>query len=111
MINFRTIFNPNNTYIGFIIILAISLIIIIIRKDIKESIYQISKTCIISSIITLIFAFITSIIIDVFMINSYKVFIEVITKNILSSIYFYSIVLLIISGIINLTIKYGIKES
>ena len=111
MINFRTIFNPNNTYIGFIIILAISLIIIIIRKDIKESIYQISKTSIISSIITLIFAFITSIIIDVFLINSYKVFIEVITKNILNSIYFYSIVLLIISGIINLTIKYGIKES
>ena len=111
MINFRTIFNPNNTYIGFIIILAISLIIIIIRKDIKESIYQISKTSIISSIITLIFAFITSIIIDLFMINSYKVFIEVITKNILNSIYFYSIVLLIISGIINLTIKYGIKES
>lgn len=111
MINFRTIFNPNNTYIGFIIILAISLIIIIIRKDIKESIYQISKTSIISSIITLIFAFITSIIIDLFMINSYKVFIEIITKNILNSIYFYSIVLLIISGIINLTIKYGIKES
>ena len=111
MINFRTIFNPNNTYIGFIIILAISLIIIIIRKDIKESIYQIIKTSIISSIITLIFAFITSIIIDLFMINSYKVFIEIITKNILNSIYFYSIVLLIISGIINLTIKYGIKES
>ena len=111
MINFRTIFNPNNTYIGFIIILAISLIIIIIGKDIKKSIYQISKTCIISSIITLIFAFITSIIIDLFMINSYKVFIEIITKNILNSIYFYSIVLLIISGIINSTIKYGIKES
>ena len=111
MINFRTIFNPNNTYIGFIIILAISLIIIIIRKDIKESIYQISKTSIISSIITLIFAFITSIIIYLFMINSYKLFIEIITKNILNSIYFYSIVLLIISGIINLTIKYGIKES
>lgn len=111
MINIRDIFNPSNNYIGLILIFLIALLIIIIKKDLKSSIYQISKISFISGTITLIITLLSSLIIDNFILTNYKIFIEIISKNVINSIYLYSMIILVISGVINLTIKFGFKES
>lgn len=102
MINFRNIFNPSYNYIGIVIIIVIALTIIIIQKDTLTSIYQISKTSLIAGIITLIITLILHFIIEVLIVSSYKVFIEVISENVINSLYFYSILITIISGLIYL---------
>ena len=76
MINFRNIFNPSYNYIGLIIIALIALIIIIINKDIKNSIYQICTCFLIAGIILLVINLILNFITGFLIINSYKIFIQ-----------------------------------
>ena len=105
MINYRNIFNSSYSYIGLILIFILALIIIIIEKDTLSSIYRISKYAIISGIIILLLALLSNFIINFLVFNKYKIFIEIITKNLINNLYFYSIIIIIISGIINLMLK------
>ena len=105
MINYRQIFNPQYNYIGIIIILILILIIYFIQKNIFTTIKQISKIFLISSTLILIITLILNLIIDKLLIANYKIFIEIITKNIINNLYFYSITTIIISIFITLIIK------
>lgn len=105
MINYRQIFNPQYNYIGIIIILILILIIYFIQKNIFTTIKQISKIFLISSTLILIITLILNLIIDKLLIANYKIFIEIITKNIINSLYFYSITTIIISIFITLITK------
>jgi len=110
MINYRQIFNPTYNYIGIIFIIIIALAIILIKKNTISSIYQISESCLIAGTITIILTLLLNFVIKFLIVNTYKIFIEVITKNVISSLYLYSIILIIISGIIIFMIKSTIKE-
>lgn len=105
MINYRNLFNPSYNYIGLIIIIIISLLIIIIQKDTIKSIQQISKTCLIASLTILIITILLNLLMNGLIPNSYKVFIEIISKNVIKNLYFYSILLIIISSIMNILTK------
>lgn len=110
MINFRNIFNPSYNYIGIICIIIIALLIIIVQRDTLASIYQISKTSFIAGIVTLIIALISSFLTNLLIPNSYKIFIEIISDNVLNHLYFYSILIIIISSILMLIIKTITKQ-
>lgn len=105
MINYRNIFNPTYNYIGIIIIIILVLIIIGLQKDVFASIKHISKTVLISGLIILIFTLLLNFIMEFLIIGGYKIFIQIITDNIISNLYFYSITLIIISSSINLLIR------
>ena len=105
MINYRQIFNTQYNYIGIIIILILILIIYFIQKNIFTTIKQISKIFLISSTLILIITLILNLIIDKLLIANYKIFIEIITKNIINNLYFYSITTIIISIFITLITK------
>ena len=105
MINYRQIFNPQYNYIGIIIILILILIIYFIQKNIFTTIKQISKIFLISSTLILIITLILNLIIDKLLIANYKIFIEIITKNIINNLYFYSITTIIIIIFITLITK------
>lgn len=105
MINYRQIFNPSYNYIGLIVIVLLVLTIIIIKKDILASIQEITESCLIAGIVILIMNLILNFMIDFFVFNSYKVFIEIITNNVIKNLYFYSITIIIISSIIKLIIN------
>lgn len=105
MINYRQIFNPQYNYIGIIIILILILIIYFIQKNIFTTIKQINKIFQIVSTLMLIITLILNLIIDKLLIANYKIFIEIITKNIINNLYFYSITTIIISIFIMLIIK------
>lgn len=109
MINYRNIFNPSYNYIGLIIIAIIALLIIIIKKDIQASLYQISKSCLIAGIVILVLNLILNFIMEFLIISNYKILIEIITKNIIRNLYFYSIAIIIISSLINIMLKSSIK--
>lgn len=110
MINYRQIFNPDYNYIGIILIAIIALIIILVQKHTISSIYQIVESSLIAGTITLIATFLLNFIMSFLIISNYKIFIEVITKNVISSLYFYSIILIVISGIIIFMLKTIYKE-
>lgn len=105
MINYRTIFNPNYNYIGLIIIIILALLIIIIEKDTLASLQQFSKISLIAGIITLILALALNLLIQILIPSSYKIFIQVITKNVINNLYFYAILIIVISIIFNLIIS------
>lgn len=105
MINYRNIFNTSYNYIGLILIFILALLIIIIERDTVSSVYRISKYALISGIITLVLALLSNFIIEFLVFNSYKVFIEIISTNLIKNLYFYSIIIIIISGIVNLMLK------
>ena len=81
------------------------LIIYYIQKNIFTTIKQISKIFLISSTLILIITLILNLIIDKLLITNYKIFIEIITKNIINNLYFYSITTIIISIFITLITK------
>ena len=114
MINYRNIFNPSYNYIGIILISIIALLIIIVKKDILASIYQISKSAFIAGIITLIITIILNFLIDIVITSNYKIFIQIISENVISNLYFYSILVIIVGGLINLitrSITYAKQQS
>ena len=110
MINYRKIFNPSYNYIGIIIIIIITLTIFMLQKDTLESIYKISKISLTASSITLITGLMLNFVIEFFIVGSYKIFIEIITKNVIGNLYIYSLSLIVISGIVILVIKTIIKS-
>lgn len=105
MINYRNIFNSSYGYIGLILIFILSLLIIIIEKDTVSSVCRISKYTFISGVIILSLTLLSNFIMEFLIFNSYKVFIEIISKNLIKNLYFYSIIIIIISGIINFMLK------
>lgn len=105
MINYREIFNSNYSYIGLIFIIILSLIIVIIERNTVSSVSRISKYFLLAGIIILVITLLLNFIIEFLIISSYKIFIEIITKNLIENLYFYSIIIIIISSAINLIIK------
>ena len=110
MINYRQIFNPEYNYIGLILIAIIALIIILVEKHTISSIYKLAESSLIAGTITLIATLLLNFVMSFIIIGNYKIFIEVITKNVISSLYFYSIILILISSIIIFMIKTTYKE-
>ena len=102
MINYRNIFNPTYSYIGIMVIIAIAILILISEKNILLSIYQISRTSLISGTISLIIGILINFLIQFIITNPYKIFITIITRNLIKNLYFYSAIIIIISGILNL---------
>lgn len=105
MINYRNIFNSTYNYVGIVVIIILALIIVVIKKDVLASVKQISKTVFISGLIILIITLLLNFVMEFLIISSYKIFIQIITDNLISNLYFYSITLMIISSIINLLIR------
>lgn len=105
MINYRNIFNTSYNYIGLILTFILALLIIIIERDTVSSVSRISKYTFTSGIIILVLALLSNFIIEFLVFNSYKVFIEIISTNLIKNLYFYSIIIIIISGIVNLMLK------
>ena len=97
MINYRNIFNPNYSYIGLIIILLLIIMFIVLQKDLLKSISHISEISLISSVTTLVMTLILNLITKFILIGSYKVFIEIITKNLIANLYLYSLIVIVIS--------------
>ena len=91
MINFRTIFNNNYSVLGILIILFVILLILLINQDSRTSLKLIGTPCIISGIIALFIDFILYLIINIIP-HQYKIFIEVISNNIIKNIIYASII-------------------
>ena len=70
------------------------LTIIIIEHDTVSSVCRISKYCSIAGIIILAITLLLNFIMESLIISSYKVFIEIITKNLINNLYFYSIIII-----------------
>lgn len=105
MINFRSIFNPSYNYIGLVFIVIIALLIIIIQKDTLQSLLQITKISLIAGIITLLLTVIINFSLELLVPNTYQIFLRVITKNVISSLYFYTVLIIVLSAIINSIIR------
>lgn len=98
MINFRTIFNPDYTFIGIIAIILIVLLIIWNNHNLQKSLHQIGIICLVSSIFTLIFTILIKFVLNQMIPYQYKLFIQVISENVFG----YSTMLSIIGIIIGL---------
>ena len=82
MINFRNIFNINNSYLLLFITSILFILLALVLKNNKKFIYISSKINLISGFITI--AIILKLIINKFGIN--KIFIEVISNNIFNNL-------------------------
>lgn len=110
MINYRQIFNPNYTCIGLIIIIVIIILLLIINKNSIITINQISKTALIASIITISISLILKLLINTFIPTSYKIIIEIVSKNLITSIFTYSTIIAFISILALISTKILIKN-
>jgi len=81
MINFREIFNPEYSFIFVILILILTVMIFILHKNTKESIHILGKFVLISGVITLLIAIVLELGINTFIPYNYKIFVQVISKN------------------------------
>lgn len=94
MINFREIFNMNNSYIGLIIIGVLILVLFLLDK--KRGIKVIGYSFLVSGIMLLLVYLFGNMIVGSF---SYSFFIEIITDNFFSSVIVFSIVSMVFGGI------------
>ena len=97
--NYRTIFNPNYNFIGIILIALFITILLLLNKNIKYTIYIISKTFISSGILSIIFGFFINFFLNSSLPSLYKIFIQIITKIFISNL-IYSSLFVIVLGII-----------
>ena len=109
MINYRNIFNPSYNYIGLLLIGIIIYLLFITIKDLKKSLNQIGKTSIVSGTISLVIILLINFIINQILPYQYKIFIQVISKNVYKTALIYSIVVIIL-GIFLLTIEKILKS-
>lgn len=105
MINFREIFNQSNTYIGISIIIIISIILVIINRNIINTLYKISRDAIIASSMALIISFVLKFIISISIPSNYKVIVEIISNNLTAHLFNISILTITISIILLIIIK------
>lgn len=110
MINFREIFNQSNMYIGISIIIIISIILLIINRNIINSLYKISRDILVASLMTLSISFILKFIINIAIPINYKIVVEIISNNVATSLFNISILAVIISSIILITLKILMKK-
>lgn len=99
MINFRKYFNPSYNYIGLLIIALLILLIIFINQDIKNSIKKIGTVSLVSGLITLLGGFFVNFLLDILISYKYKIFIQVISKNVFNHLLLASLIAIIL-GII-----------
>lgn len=85
MINYRSIFNPSYNYIGIILIVIIILLIILNNKNICISLKQIGKISILSGSITCLLSISINFIIDFMISNKYKIFVQIISDNVIKN--------------------------
>lgn len=86
MINFREIFNVKYGYIGIGIIVLLLLILIFVNKDIFKSFRNVGVILIVSGIISAIIGLLFNFGINIFVDNTYKVFVDVIGNSFYSSL-------------------------
>ena len=86
MINFREIFNVKYGYIGIGIIVLFLLILIFVNKDIFKSFRNVGVILIISGIISAVIGLLFNFGINIFVDNTYKVFVDVIGDSFYSSL-------------------------
>ncbi len=86
MINFREIFNVKYGYIVIGIIVLFLLILIFVNKDIFKSFRNVGVILIISGIISAVIGLLFNFGINIFVDNTYKVFVDVIGDSFYSSL-------------------------
>ena len=86
MINYREIFNMNNSYIGLIIIIVLILFIFLLDRD--GYLRLIGKSCLISGVVMGLMYIVGNILVNSF---RYNFFIKVITDNFFNSIIIFSV--------------------
>ena len=111
MINYRTIFNPSYSYIGILIIGVLILFIFLNNKNIRKSFNQIGKISIFSGIFTLLFAYLIKLLINNNFTYSSKLFIQVISKNVIKSLVTSSLMIILLGIILLLISQFFLKPS
>lgn len=106
MTNFRTIFNPSYSFIGILTIIIITILIIFNNKDLKKSFHQIGKISLITSIIIFIISNIIKFTLNIMIPYQYKIFIQVISKNIFWYIMIFSLIGIILGLIFYISSKF-----
>ncbi len=102
MINLREIFNSTYSIIGLIIITILILLILFLNKNIIQSFKDIGITLVIAGIISLGILYIINYIINEIIPYEYKIFTDVIRKNLEKNFTYYAIISIII-GILMVT--------
>ncbi len=98
MINLRKIFIPTYSIIGILLITTIIILIMLLKNNLKESMYQIGKSMIASGIILIILNIIINVCVYIIP-SKYQIFIRVISSNLSKNITYGSIIT-ITTGII-----------
>lgn len=96
MINFRDVFNPSYTFVGFILIAILIVLILLLNNNLKYSLSIIGKTSIIAGTITLVVALLAKLGLNTLLPYHYKIFVEVISDNVFTSCIIGSIISILI---------------
>jgi hypothetical protein len=103
VINFRNIFNSYYGYIGYSIIFLLFLILIIVNKSIRDSFRVIGRILIWVGIIDFIILFLFKLSIYLLLDYQYRLFVNIIGDTLCSSLFYKSIICLLIGGILYFT--------
>ena len=102
--NYRQLFNPNYNYIGIIIIIILSFLIIILNKNNLAFLKIIGITLVTSGIIAIVILSTANILANIIVSTEYNFLIKIVTKN-LNKVYILSTIITISLGIALLMIS------
>lgn len=86
MLNYREIFNPTYGYIGVIIILLLFGVLLIINKNLRESLKLVANIIITSACLNIFLVIIFKIFITLIIDYNFRIFIEVISDTLISNL-------------------------
>ena len=103
--NYRAIFNPNYNFIGIILLILIITILFLLNKNLKYTLTLINKTFFITGIIALSLSVFINIILRMFIPYHYRIFIQVISDNVIKNSTYYSCICIVLGLIGTIFIK------
>lgn len=95
MINFREIFNPSYNIVGLVIIILLIVVLFLLERNMKDFFKNVGMIGIRTGIVSLVLGLVVSFVLN-FLPHSYKIFVEVISDNVIKGILSSSVVVLII---------------
>ena len=110
MINYRNIFHPNYITLGLIVITILLFLILLMNKNIFQSLHYIGVSLMISGSINLIISLIIIVITNIAIPSYYQILINVISINLQNNLLIYSISSIIIGLFLKLVSKIFHKE-
>ena len=96
--NYRAILNPDYNFVGLILIAILMMILLLLHRNIKYTVSILGKTFFTTGILMLVLAFILNFALNIIIPYEYKIFIEVISKNVFQYCIFYSGLCIIIGA-------------